>query len=347
MLVIAGSTRNPLAEAWRMSFEVAGYKAIGICSGDLGPDLNEDWTTWERLSDLVSLDSVCCLVYWWGTEFFSRQLIPPRFSEARKVLIVDTFPNASILATEVREVKYLLASKRRADCLVTYSDEMATSIRRFPSWGNSPEVVSLMQPYPLSCHSADGSSNLIQNPRSVVFTGRSDLLFSDDFRMRKDRLGPFLIELMALGFGVTVGETEDSDTNSLLRDYGFRLYDRLTNSEVLSGRLCKIIEESAIHLTSYNLCNSTIRRRVNNGLSSRFSLGVCARTCQAVPKEAKGASKFVLDHGIGFSFDSPDNFVRDVDFLEGCRRNWSISHKSWSAEGSINDLRRIVRGEGN
>ncbi|MEE3851348.1 hypothetical protein VZC37_13465 [Gordonia sp. LSe1-13] len=344
MVIVSASLRNPLAEAWRRSFEVAGFETIGVLSSGTPSPCDSRWTSWRGLLERVEVGRISCIIFWWGTQYFAAQTIPPELSKIRKVLVVDTYPNASVLSTEIREQYYLMLARRRADCFVVYGDHMHTAIETAPRVKRLPDIVALMQPYPLATHSASTGSPKLRDTNSVIFTGRSDLLFSDNPRMRKDRMGPFLESLLDLGFSVTVSDTGNPSENASLSRRGLSLYSRMTNSDVLDGKLSEVIDNYAIHLAGYNVNNRTIERRVKNGLSSRFSLGICARTCQAVPKEAKSAVEFVQQHGIGFAYASPSDFVRTIEFLKGCLDNWDSSHHKWSAEAQVDSLRRIAYG---
>lgn len=335
VLLEASSLANPLAEAWRSAFETAGVATIGVLTKGRIDSPIRGWTS----LDAVEGWEPETVVSWWGLSMGRDSRLSRMFPQARHAVIVDTFPNASRGLTELREWLRNLRPPRRPDVLVTYSDEMTANLRRRRLLDQRTTVVSLLQPYPLSMHR---DTRLGTGSPSVIFTGRADLLMSDNPRMAKDRLGPLLSAFRETGLRVVVCQPDDEVLADYLANLGFEFYPRLTNEQVLVGALAEEIAGHSLHYCGYHVANRTIRRRVAQGLSSRFSLGVTANTPILVPMEAVSSRRFLLEHGIGSGVSGPMDVEAVLARGHDMREAWRQRHEQWSAEGKAAVLHAIL-----
>ncbi|KIQ11768.1 hypothetical protein RU01_18350 [Rhodococcus sp. MEB064] len=348
----AESLRNPLAEAWRSALEIAGFNVVAVCeradetwlrgSGEV----RSNWVTRQQASAITASQQVDTVLVWWGIETAARSWALREYRHARRILIVDTFPNASGILGALRETASSLRARHFLDASLTYSDAMTKDVRRLSFLGKL-ESHALVQPFPSSIHSANFKP-VSSRTCDFIFTGRSDLMFSDDKKMVKDRVGPTLQRLLQLGHQVTVGETGDNHYDFELRNRGFSLYQRLSNGELLRGGLTDIIAAHKVHINLYNTPTRLLKRRVRNGMSSRFALGVCAAAPQAVMTGAYDSVRWIRTRGIGFDFSNADDLAGKFGALDLQQMvdEWRLRHEAWTAEGQSENLRRIVSGHG-
>ena len=205
-ILFLGSLRNPLGQAWAESLAIAGNEVLMRTADGLV-------ARWQRDGRRVAvggggrapadakleaaLDGGPDVIFaWWGTGALGEfATLGERFPTARRVLCVDTFPNASQWLSEVRERRLLRSLSSEVDGLVYPSAEMrALHVEMVPALLPIPWL-ALPQPLPARAHARSVGSlppELVlpdgDRPR-VVLTGRSDLLWTRDPRMRKDALG--------------------------------------------------------------------------------------------------------------------------------------------------------------
>lgn len=331
VVVEASSLINPLAEAWRRAFEAVGAESTGALIGSEEAASSPAWLPVDEIGTAPH-----CIVSWWGLAAEEHSVLAERFPSARHVVIVDTYPNASRPLTEVRE--WLRAKRRgsRADLYICYSNEMVKMLDQRRLVGPA-KALPLLQPFDITMHRDSTSPDIL----SIIFTGRSDLLFSATQKMAKDALGPLLCAYQSRGFEITVADPGNVNRDVLI-EKGFRLYPRMTNSEVLDGCLASEIAAHSFQLCTYAVTNSTIGRRVNNGLSSRFALGVTANTPVIVSPAAGSSARFVRENKIGLVDDDPMAVARAASQLDQMRANWRDRHAAWSTQGQSAMLRHIM-----
>jgi hypothetical protein len=160
--------------------------------------------------------------------------------------------------------------------------------------------------------------------------------------MAKDALGPWLQQLSRSGVDVTVQEPDLELGRAAVRDAGFRTYSRLTDEEVLNGDLARIVTRHDLQISMYSIANSTVSRRVKNGLSSRFSLGTTAPTPHVLSPEARSADAWLRPGRGGMVVSRPEQVADGLAALSGYRQYWHEHHASWSAEGKAEELREIA-----
>lgn len=336
ILVEANSLENPLAEAWVRALRAAGLDAEGYC-----PDASVEsgWFT-----DLNALpDDVSTVVFWWGIGAGRHAQLPVRFPAARFVLIVDTFPDASRLLTSAREQVFAKLYRREPDAIVTYSNFMTRDLQSRGIFRRTQDWYGLMQPFPLSMHSPGRSDHQVTGgPPSIIFTGRSDLLFGTATNMRKDALGPLFCRMMQEGLKIRVARPANAEAASSLERAGFLLYERLSPAQVANGSLARLVDRHDFQYCGYNLANRVIKRRVQNGLSSRFALGVTSMTPVIIEPEALSGRRWLEESDLPHVVRA-DGLAKDLKTFDNqrARIRWQEAHERWSAEGQRKELFRI------
>lgn len=328
---------NPLAEAWRQALVIAGYDVAGVVRGRVSEELPIGWV---RSHDAPTNPDI--LVSWWGLGSLPASPTPSEGRPDRWVLIVDTYPNASRMSTEVREALRYHIGGRHPDSFICYSPQMVQMLRTRRIIRSDATAHVLVQPFPIRMHRDVAHEPPAAQTNTAIFTGRSDHLFSAGRSMGKDALGSWLTSLIEGGLRVTVQDPVEEALRQQLSSRGFRFYQRLTNNEVLRGVLGDIVCQHDVQLAHYRIVNSTIRRRVATGLSSRFALGLTANTPIAVPSAAVGPRRFLEGWGIGGVADDAASLQRLVAKAPTYRAAWRSNHHSWSAEGQAEQLRRAL-----
>jgi hypothetical protein len=359
VLFASGGLHNPLSRAWvlslramghsvaHVSFETAVERSFRSHIRSAAEECPQGGALWRRapgpLSATEASGIACALggppqviIAWWGVAGMRYGRWAAAGSRAPVVLCVDTFPNAAFLPTEAREVIALQRERRHIAGAVFVSAEMRERFTRLGRLGDIPSW-SGPQPLPLAMHADEGSLGI--RPRSLIFTGRADLLWSRDKRMAKDRIGPVLRSLADAGLDVHVNSADMSGGHGV---EGFRTYDALTNDEVLAGGLSRLTASFAGQLATYAIPNGTISRRVDAGLSTRFSMGIASAAPIFVPRRSGAAASWVAKTGVGFLYDDPaevaEVILRKPGALELTRTAWRKKHVSWSAEGVASDF---------
>jgi hypothetical protein len=258
------------------------------------------------------------------------------------VLCVDTYPNASVVLTELREWATFLPRRRQVAGFVTTGAEMTRMLRRRGLIRRQP-TLELNQPLALETHASTGGS--VGVPDTMLFSGRSDYLYSRDRRMAKDALGPSLEEFMSAGMKVTVQEPLDGSSRSFLEERGYAFYPRFSNEAMVDGRFSDFAAGFGCQLVSYEIPSGVIRRRVNNGLSTRWTFGLASPAPLVAPGRSAVARSFFAAHPVGLASDDPQHVVSELGRRgEAMREYWHRHHHMWSAEGSSGPLLEYFAG---
>jgi hypothetical protein len=348
VIVETDNVINPLADAWVRAFKASGLSVVGLMrSHDPVPAaLAENWVAGVEVphaeieSRLGGRPDV--RFAWWGLGFAAGHSINATYPEIRSILCVDTYPNASRPSSELRE--WLLASRdtRRWTRYVCYTDEMAQMIdRRLPGRGKSKTIV-IVQPFETQTHATVDryeSNGLVQ---SAIFTGRSDCLYTSGRRMQKDALGKILQDYLSNGFSVTVQRPSEPNAERALRTVGFKMYEPFNHSQMLDGTFSNFISGYGCQLALYNEWNTTVRRRVRNGLSSRFALGLTSPSPLVISQGAIGPRRILESRGVGMAVTGPLELKERWPELQNMRQQWRTTHGEWTAEGQTKLLHRIV-----
>ncbi len=344
---------NPLAEIWPEVLVAAGHQVAhvdfeevgergevaGILHappGPLGPA--------EGLAAEEQLGGAPEVVFtWWGTGAVAyADWARDRWRSARTVLCVDTFPNASVIATEIREVVRLRRSSPGIHGLVYFSEEMRDlHLQRAPGLRDRPNAV-ICQPLPQRMFARDVEAldpelrlEPVGRPQ-VIFTGRPDHLFSRGRRMAKDAVGPVLEAIESGGADVWVPSFRSHPD-------GWRHYPRFTNAQVLDGTFATFVAQFDAQLALYQSANSTVVRRLRCGLSSRFGLAFASPTTVVVPDVSGFARRMVETLDLGFALGDPRALASELDPARRQRvaASWAANRQLFEASTAATSLSRL------
>jgi hypothetical protein len=200
----------------------------------------------------------------------------------------------------------------------------------------------VLSPFPASAHATDAPPP--DGAARFIFTGRSDYIFANNWRMAKDDVSALLTPILKAGARVSIQRPADETSALRLAEAGFEFYEPLPRESLLNGDFARMIARHHGHLAIYNVSNSTIRRRVSTGLSTRFAVGLCAPTPMVVPNEATFARELFAAHNIGVTLRKDPRETIDVvrTSNDHMRQEWYASHLSWSAESNASALAALV-----
>lgn len=279
---------------------------------------------------------------WWGLGMVSAELgyLQETFSDVPLVLCVDTYPNASVLATEIREWARFRPRRRDVAGFVTTGAAMTEMLRHRRLIGGQP-TLELTQPLPLGAHASTEPGAPV-DAHTMLFSGRSDYLYSRDRRMAKDALGKTLERFMRAGMQVTVQEPLDGPSRSFLEERGYAFYPRFSNDAMVDGQFSDFTAGFECQLVSYEIPSGVIRRRVDNGLSTRWAFGLASPAPLVAPEASSMARAFLATHPVGVAADDPDRVMSELGRRAGAMRTyWHQNHQTWSAEGLSASVREF------
>lgn len=356
VVLVVTSLRNPFLEAWVAALRLRSSSVAVLLlntepTGDTPQSIlrilvaapGKSLTQIREQIEVILGGTPGNIFYWWGLHSARDPRPAIIWPAAKRSLCVDTYPNASRLLTELREL--LRASRWLAsiDCVVVTSREMADMLQhRLPST-RQKQIEIITSPFPISAHGT-GDAEATDDPRKrLIFTGRSDFLYSGSAKMAKDDPSTFFESLISKSLRVFVQHPGDSAQARLLLDRGFDLYPHHNRASLLDGAFSQFLATFDANLIYYATPNGTLRRRVKNSLSTRFATGLCAPTPMIVPKPAEFAASLFADYPIGIAASDAATIL---DFLtsrtDGARRTWAANHIHWSAEGQAETLGRIL-----
>lgn len=359
--IFCTSLKNPFIEAWFRTWEASGAEVAVLAQVDQSDSPDTPVYIHERTVYYSALDSLSAplwkselesllggpptaLFYWWGLGSLSIESPVKTWPDAKVLLCVDTYPNASRLLTEIREVAQSVLAVTKVDAFIVASENMADLLRRRFPWIRDKAMHVVTSPFPLSAHASGQSVERTNSSKlRLCFTGRSDFLHSGHQKMGKDDLGQFLVGIIKSGMDIFVQEPRDVNQLKELKERGYSFYPDIPRNELSDGGFAEMISDFDGHLVYYEVANSTISRRVSTSLSTRFATGICAPTPIIVPPEATFATKFLSDHPIGFA-SRDANLIKSIlqDRGDSMRQYWGANHHLWAGESNAMHLRRLV-----
>ena len=280
---------NPMATAWLAALDALPESTVVHCDtrdrpdeglhGGLGYGIpgvrHVSYRDFDAAEDVLA-GPAHVVFLWWGYRALSwRTACRKRWTSARIVLCLDTVPDARWLAGEVREWLALLV--QRVDALVFASHGMRNDVLRICPWLRHTSFAVIPVAFP---RRAIASEERVLPPElrlepidrlRVCFTGRTDYLFSRNRRVRKDALGSTLMEFADAGAEVWLSGLQ---VKSVPAGTPWRFMPRFSNTELFNGRMADYWAQFDATLLAYNVHGRTIRRRIRNGLSTRFALAI-------------------------------------------------------------------------
>jgi hypothetical protein len=199
--------------------------------------------------------------------------------------------------------------------------------------GAESEFYAVESPFVLASH-ANKLSYLSEKTPRFVFTGRSDFIGASNKRMQKDNLFQILTDFRDAGARIFVQEPIEIPQKEFLKQHGFEFYPIFDREDMTNGVFANYVGDFQGQIVAYNLVNQTLKRRVSNGLSTRYALGLCSPAPMVIQTESLFAVDKVEGRGIGVAFSSiSKSLVSEINEQNyEFRQNWWMKHKEWAGE---------------
>ncbi len=357
---------NPLALIWPEALVEAGHSVghidFGLGAGGHGSDGSVDLSA-VTLAPPGPLDRHHAAeaedmmggrpdvtFAWWGSGsihygLWARHAWPG----APIVLCLDTFPNASMLATEAREVLRLRRLISNVGGLVYFSQPMKDLFELRVPHARSLPSIKMPQPLTSRVRAREGASLAAphrlpdrsggEGPR-ILFTGRPDYLFSSDRRMGKDALGPTLEGMVNAGASVYVPSFRRETAPR-----GMHSYPVFSTAQMLDGTFATYVAQFDAQVALYQPVNRTIRRRLATSLSTRFGLAFAAPTTVIVRPESTFAVDLLTDLDLGVVLRAPNDLVASLDAARKARtvEAWHRHRDLFSASALASEIEGFFR----
>ena len=362
-VVLVANLGNPLAGAWRDALMMAGHTCVVLDYRDEEPATDADLRRWlvdpeavvhynERLTGTVRgriealLDGpVDAVVGWWGHRVLAAlRDLRGVWPDVPYLHVLNCFPDAATIPTHGLEVLRYWGAASAVDGWVHYSDRMHRRfVQAVPIAARDPWL-AMLEAFPSTAYSDDGVTPQEDVP-SIVFSGRTDLLFDAGFRMAKDRIGPFLLELQDHGAEVFISDSEDGDAN---RARGLHTHPFATNAELFDGTYARMLNGFDLQLVAYNEATVVQRWRVSAGLSTRLASAMTSSTPIAVSR----STSFMADEwqrtGAPFGFGFRDgahlvDVAKDRAAMSKLRANAVAHRREHALDRRMDDFAGLVR----
>lgn len=275
ILIIPGASalRNPMCGNWINWLRRSGHSVITLY-GDDEALTNQQFCDWGidegahifQMSGMLSeslhqrvvstLGGPPDLLFCWESIPPLKLLkkIAPIFPEAKTILLIDGYPNAPHLLTELLHVLRYRVSDPLIDGYIFYSNAMRDAfVRQIGAAAKKPYLVMVHPFFESTFHSENGTisedlklKRLDERPH-VIFTGNAGKLWSRRYdNYAKDALGDFLAALAAKDVQVFVNPIADLKGIKNLHHY-----PAFTNADMLGGRFASYISQFDAHLLMY------------------------------------------------------------------------------------------------
>lgn len=354
VVIHVNTLANPFVEAWIDAFDVNDIPCVVLANvpttdvkllpiGYQSRVVRET-DQWKRRVEDALGSSPAAVFEWWGLGSLDRSAAHSAWPAARRVLCVDTYPNASRPSSEFREWALALRGIRSVSDFVVTSPQMATMLKtRFRPLLGGARFHTIPTPFARRSHTSILPPERAGKP-SLIFTGRSDFLARALKRMAKDDASHTLDAFIAAGARVAVQRPRSPGDERRLEDRGYEFYPFAPRDAIGNGQYADMISSYDAHLVLYNVNNSTIARRVSTGLSTRFATGLCASAPMIVPREATFAIDFAVRRGFALGLaSSVSGTLADLEAnQQSMRQAWTSSHHEWTAEAQAATIRSSV-----
>lgn len=370
ILIISGANllKNPMCGNWINGLSKAGHQVVSVYwqSTQLSFQQLRNWgitepTTVFRFykelpkytrNNLVKFlggrpDILFC---WEGVPTLKPlQVVKPYFPEAKTVFMIDTYPNAPHLLSELFHIFRYSATNRLIDAYIFYSEAMCKLFYQQVFLAKNKPYLALIEPFPESAFDL-GKTELpqelklerIDNQPYVVFTGNAESLWSTYYKQAQNAVGQFLLRLAARGVHIFVNNNADLKNIANLHHY-----PAFSNADLLEGRFARYLSQFDAHLIFYNELNNTIRRRVASGLSTRLAFSLTSTCPIAVSQTSQFIHEYWSDRPFGFMFRDVDdlaNSLQDRKKLDLLRANMEKVHFYFSIESQNERIYKFLTG---
>jgi len=370
ILIIPGANalRNPMCSNW-----INGLKRLGHCVATLYWENQElthqqlcDWGIDDgshvfqfsgNLSDSLRQTIVSTLggqpdiLFCWESIPPLKVLpkVAPIFPNAKAVLLIDGYPNAPHLLTELLHILRYRKSDRFIDGYIFYSNAMRNAFcQQITKAAKKPSLVMVHPFFESAFCSKDISitedlklERFDQKPH-IIFTGNAGKLWHRRYdNYAKDALGEFLALLASKDVHVFVNPIAD-----LKGINGLHHYPTFSNADMLSGRFSSYISQFDAHLIVYKEYNGTNRRRSARSLSTRFAFSLTSTCPIIVSQTSQFVHEYWLDAPFGFMFKQVDDLVeslQDSQKLDVLRSNMEKVHRTFSFEAQSDRIHQLFK----
>ena len=276
------------------------------------------------------------------------EAVKSSFPEAKTILLIDTYPNAPYLLSELLHIARYTSTNRLIDGYVFYSEAMKDLFCRQVFLAKSKPYLALIEPFPESAFDLEKIElpqelklERVDDQPHVVFTGNAASLWSTNYKEARDAVGNFLSHLAERDVHVFVNGYADLKNNAKLHHY-----PAFSNADMLEGRFARYISQFDAHLIFYNELNNTIRRRVTSGLSTRLAFSLTSTCPIAVSQTSQFIHEYWSDAPFGFMFKQVDDLVeslQDSQKLDILRSNMGKVHRSFSFEAQSDRINQFFK----
>ncbi len=357
--------RNPMCGNWINGLSKAGHRVASVYWQSTQPSRQQlrDWgiadntvvfNFYKELSASTQSNLVATLqgdpdllFFWEGAPTLKPlQVVKSRFPDAKAIVLIDTYPNAPHFLTELIHVLRYSFSNRLVNGYVFYSEAMHQLFCQQVFLAKRKPYLALVEPFPESAFDLGGTElpqelklERTDSQPYVVFTGNAGSLWSANYKQARDAVGKCLSGLADRGIHVFVNNNANLKNIANLHHY-----PAFSNADLLEGRFAGYISQFDAHLIFYNELNSTIRRRVASGLSTRLAFALTS-TCPIVVSQT---SQFIYEYWaekpFGFMFSDVDDLTHSLHNLQKLsilQSNMKKVHRSFSFEAQTDRIHQL------
>lgn len=358
---------NPMCGNWLNGLTAAGHRVVCLYWADrcpltdelaglgIRPDVpvrafSEELAIGERAEIVRLLGGEADLLFGWEgiLTLHPIKVCMAAFPDAARALLVDTYPLATSLASELAHIGRYTWLGRALDGFVFYSDSMRQLFQRCVPTSRGKPWLAMVEPFPSRAYSnptqGGGSTRHVLERHDgcphVVFTGNASMIWSSRYREAREAVGGFLARLAGRGIHVFLNSVADLRSVS-----NFHHYPAFSNAQLLDGTFAGYLSEFDAHLVIYHEVNGTIRRRVASGLSTRMAFAMTSTCPIAVSRGSRFVEEYWGDAPFGFAFDALDDLVEslnDGEKLRRCRLNMEHVRAAYSFEAQTSRINRFL-----
>ncbi|MHC5599569.1 MAG: hypothetical protein ACYTXC_27145 [Nostoc sp.] len=370
ILVIPGANalRNPMCGNWMNGLRQLGHSVVTLYweKQELTNHQLRDWGINDdahifqffgelsaslRQTIISTLGGEPDILFYWES-LPPLKILPkvaPFFSNAKAILLVDAYPNAPHLLTEILHFLRYRQSNQLIDGYIFYSNVMRDVFcQQIPTAKKKPYLVMVHPFFESAFYSKevkiteDLQLERLDNKPHVIFTGNAGKLWNRRYdNYAKDALGEFLALLASTGVHIFVNPVAD-----LKGIKGLHHYPAFSNADTLSGRFSTYISQFDAHLVIYKEYNGTNRRRSARSLSTRFAFSLTSICPIIVSESSQFIHEYWSDMPFGFMFKQVDDLVEslnDSQKLSVLRSNMEKVHRSFSFEAQTDRIHQLFQ----